>query len=704
MAVWGNDRFVVVGLSILLAGQFATIMRSVPTTAVRGRYLDGIGCVIISAEAEIFATLYTVTMVVDFVILSLTAYKTYVEYRNMYHGGLIKLIFRDGLTYFVVVFLSNLFAVTLSVLNLNPIMAIAANTPASVFATIAACRLTSPLALLRNVQADAELDGPLAPSTNLMLINEDKGNKGKWVLSKLSSSNGNTGNGENPNKRQRTGQSSGATDKDRVGEKDENLPHKNDTTSTQNPDPPQGQRLTKSLPQNKMPVPKPNLRAADYIPSHQDAYPYDKTTKATQTPPVQRPAGFSIPFTDQTYPRPYIPTKELMCNLADFERSLINKDWANLVVFVPHGGGPRWFESKEFEKAPVALLDWLRGVDFPDKGTLHIHLPVPRKEADHAFGNPFTIILEGASAPFITFLLDQCVIPLATKGATFYAHSLNPSNLSWVVTNLKAGRNCTIRNDPEHMKEVLACIIEKIWDNKAVQTAARVIQQNRPTDVELARMTPQDIVVKITNSYRLTYIEDGNQNGEAEPRYQLLGKPVPDDPNEQRLFLNAIRQGKYNAGFEELLVDKRVIQCVWCKQENHARFTCPYPEHGEGWLGMSTEEMKEYYDSCASWKTKKKAQKNITEASDHVDGFTLVAPRGGAPSRGGKHGGTSNRGGNPQNCGRGRGRGGGRSGGWTAGSGNQQVHPYYNQQYVPPPPSQGGWYYAPDPNSTGGWN
>ncbi|KAJ8089655.1 hypothetical protein PM082_014916 [Marasmius tenuissimus] len=126
MAVWGNDRFVVVGLSILLAGQFATIMRSVPTTAVRGRYLDGIGCVIISAEAEIFATLYTVTMVVDFVILSLTAYKTYVEYRNMYHGGLIKLIFRDGLTYFVVVFLSNLFAVTLSVLNLNPIMAIAA--------------------------------------------------------------------------------------------------------------------------------------------------------------------------------------------------------------------------------------------------------------------------------------------------------------------------------------------------------------------------------------------------------------------------------------------------------------------------------------------------------------------------------------------------------------------------------------------------
>ncbi|KAJ8089649.1 hypothetical protein PM082_014910 [Marasmius tenuissimus] len=80
-------------------------------------------------------------MVVDFVILSLTAYKTYVEYRDMYHGGLIKLIFRDGLTYFVVVFLSNLFAMILSLLNLNPIMAIAADALSSMIATIGACRL-----------------------------------------------------------------------------------------------------------------------------------------------------------------------------------------------------------------------------------------------------------------------------------------------------------------------------------------------------------------------------------------------------------------------------------------------------------------------------------------------------------------------------------------------------------------------------------
>ncbi|KAJ8093724.1 hypothetical protein PM082_009584 [Marasmius tenuissimus] len=153
-----------------------------------------------------------------------------------------------------------------------------------------------------------------------MPINEDKGNQGngffvratrksgyKYESSKLSSNNGNTG-------------------KEQVGEKDRSLPQKNDAISTHNSDPPQGQHLTKSPPPNEMAIPKPNLRAANYTPSHANAYPYDKITKVTQTPPVQKPAGFSIPFTDQSYPCPYISTKELIRNLADLKRSLINKD------------------------------------------------------------------------------------------------------------------------------------------------------------------------------------------------------------------------------------------------------------------------------------------------------------------------------------------------------------------------------------------
>ena len=102
MAIWQNTRTVVIGLSILMAGQFAISIRVM--TTVKSIYLDEqSGCVPISVEADLGAFMYVATMLVDFVVLSLTVYKTYVEHKSMYHSGLIKLIFRDGLVYFVVV-------------------------------------------------------------------------------------------------------------------------------------------------------------------------------------------------------------------------------------------------------------------------------------------------------------------------------------------------------------------------------------------------------------------------------------------------------------------------------------------------------------------------------------------------------------------------------------------------------------------------
>ncbi|KAK1215265.1 hypothetical protein PQX77_022132 [Marasmius sp. AFHP31] len=141
MAVWENDQVVVTGLVVLLLGQFALIMRYVPA-GVEGTYVEDSGCVIVSVEqSDTVAVLYIVTMVVDFVILSLIAYKTYVEYRDIYHRGLIKLIFEDGLAYFVVVFFSNISAVILSLLHLNPVMDLMAAGPPLIIATIGTCRL-----------------------------------------------------------------------------------------------------------------------------------------------------------------------------------------------------------------------------------------------------------------------------------------------------------------------------------------------------------------------------------------------------------------------------------------------------------------------------------------------------------------------------------------------------------------------------------
>jgi len=101
MAVWENTKPVVIGLSVLLAGQFGLSLKSM--FGIKAAYNDQSGCVPTSIESDVGLALFLMIMLVDFVILILTVYKTYVEYKSNYHGGLIKLIFRDGLVYFVVV-------------------------------------------------------------------------------------------------------------------------------------------------------------------------------------------------------------------------------------------------------------------------------------------------------------------------------------------------------------------------------------------------------------------------------------------------------------------------------------------------------------------------------------------------------------------------------------------------------------------------
>ena len=101
MAVWQNTKIVVIGLSVLLAGQFGISLRAM--VAIKAAYSDRFGCKPVSVKANLFVALFVMTMVVDFIILSLTVVKTYIEYKSMYHSGLIKLIFRDGLIYFAVV-------------------------------------------------------------------------------------------------------------------------------------------------------------------------------------------------------------------------------------------------------------------------------------------------------------------------------------------------------------------------------------------------------------------------------------------------------------------------------------------------------------------------------------------------------------------------------------------------------------------------
>ncbi|KAJ7572999.1 hypothetical protein C8J56DRAFT_1133269 [Mycena floridula] len=95
-----------------------------------------------------FAAMFMYTSGIDLIVMCLMAFKVF-RYRQ---DKISTLLLRDGLIYFLVVFFVNVVAVIFSLLNLNPLMSVIADTPARMFTTIAAGRV----ALTDAVGADYE--------------------------------------------------------------------------------------------------------------------------------------------------------------------------------------------------------------------------------------------------------------------------------------------------------------------------------------------------------------------------------------------------------------------------------------------------------------------------------------------------------------------------------------------------------------------
>ncbi|KAG7098375.1 hypothetical protein E1B28_000333 [Marasmius oreades] len=136
IAVWRNDLYVVVGLTLLIMGHWAFILHN--ATLVKAAWLEGTGCVITNNKPALTTGAYIYVMVVDFIVLCLMARRTGIWMNNS--ARLIKILFLDGFLYFIVAFVVNLVGVIFSALNLNPVMSVIALVPATVISSIAACR------------------------------------------------------------------------------------------------------------------------------------------------------------------------------------------------------------------------------------------------------------------------------------------------------------------------------------------------------------------------------------------------------------------------------------------------------------------------------------------------------------------------------------------------------------------------------------
>ncbi|EKM58096.1 uncharacterized protein PHACADRAFT_88790 [Phanerochaete carnosa HHB-10118-sp] len=141
MILWAQNLYIVVPLVLVILGHWSLILQGKPAPTcvlLKAEWVPGQGCVITKTNNTILAATFIYTMCFDLIVLVLTAAK--LAFPRDQRSQLMNMLFRDGLIYFVIAFLSNLLATTFMELNLSAVMSIIFNVPSAIASTIVACR------------------------------------------------------------------------------------------------------------------------------------------------------------------------------------------------------------------------------------------------------------------------------------------------------------------------------------------------------------------------------------------------------------------------------------------------------------------------------------------------------------------------------------------------------------------------------------
>jgi hypothetical protein len=144
IAVWGNNRYIIGFLTVIILGHWSLILQGALLTAVWDPTANT--CVIVKTNNTLLAATFIYSMVFDLIVLALNVWKLALTSpgagASMRKGSsLAQLIFHDGIIYFFIAFLGNLIATIFMIMNLNPIMNVIFNVPSAIASTIVATRV-----------------------------------------------------------------------------------------------------------------------------------------------------------------------------------------------------------------------------------------------------------------------------------------------------------------------------------------------------------------------------------------------------------------------------------------------------------------------------------------------------------------------------------------------------------------------------------
>ncbi|KAI0631188.1 hypothetical protein C8Q77DRAFT_191616 [Trametes polyzona] len=161
MAVWSQAWYIVVLLVLLILGHWSFLLHGI---LLKAAWIPGQGCAITYTNNTILAATFIYSMCFDFIVLALTGIKLGIaSVARKDRSKIVRLIFDDGLIFFMVAFVANLIATIFMMLNLNAVMSIIANVPAAIASTIVACRVVR--RLTNYTSEGAEVFGSTQAST-----------------------------------------------------------------------------------------------------------------------------------------------------------------------------------------------------------------------------------------------------------------------------------------------------------------------------------------------------------------------------------------------------------------------------------------------------------------------------------------------------------------------------------------------------------
>ncbi|TFK27079.1 hypothetical protein FA15DRAFT_666815 [Coprinopsis marcescibilis] len=137
IALWERRPLIIAILGVLCLAHWGLLYRGM--FVVTAKWDDGVNSCVVTESDPLFLNItFFFTMGFDFVILVFTTVA--LLNRNAAKSGLWKMLFHDGLVYFLISFTMNCIPAVLNILDLNPIMNVIATIPAATITSIAACR------------------------------------------------------------------------------------------------------------------------------------------------------------------------------------------------------------------------------------------------------------------------------------------------------------------------------------------------------------------------------------------------------------------------------------------------------------------------------------------------------------------------------------------------------------------------------------